>query len=296
MRTDQDAGSTLHRTVSTDLLLEVPSAAWAGLPVALYRLPGRAAFKDLGSAVAGVAVARSGRGTRRVATGQRWHELSTAPGMVEMCGENAYWDRFEIEGEPGEIIGVELPAAMTTRWLHESSGKFNVPTRHEVFDDRIARIIHMLWDAASNQSRAGALYAEGLSLSLLGLLLDGYCEQSPKSRTSSAFHPSRRARLLDFIDAELGSNLTVERIAQVAGVSPFHFSRQFRQTFGQSPYAFVLERRIESAADELRRRPDMRVSEIALKHGFYSQQHFTEAFKRTMRTTPTLWRKGDRSR
>jgi AraC-like DNA-binding protein len=210
--------------------------------------------------------------------------------MLEFWEEDSTWDRYQFDGEPGEVIAIELPIAVTTRLLQDASGRPRLCERHEIFDDRLAQLIYMMWDAASSQVPRGGLYAEGLSLSLLGLLLRDYCKDPMATRRSNCLSPRQRARVLAFIDAELGSKLTVAQLAEVVGMSPFHFARQFRETFGQSPYAFVSERRVEAACLALRRQPSVSVAAVAMGHGFYSQQHFTEAFKRRMGTTPSRWR------
>jgi AraC family transcriptional regulator len=276
--------------VGSEPPLASSSADWLGLPVSLHRLPDRQEVRDIGSHTAGIAVALSGRGKRRGQVGQRWHDLYTSPQMVEIWGAGAGWDRFQFDGEVGQVISVELSPSATARWLRDRLKGLVLQARHEHFDERLVNLIQMLWAAAQRPSSISNLYAEGLSMSLLGLLLGEYVVNQDNDVAAGRFTRSQRDRLLEFVDAEIGGKLTVERLSQVVGMSPYHFSRVFKASFGESPYAYVLGRRIEAACFALKSTPTLSVASVALSQGFYSQQHFTEAFKRKIGTTPSQWR------
>ena len=83
--------------------------------------------------------------------------------------------------------------------------------------------------------------------------------------------------------------LDVAAVAAVAHVSPAHFSRQFRRTFGESPHAYLLTRRLERAA-ALLRSTDRTVLEICLSVGLQSVGSFTTSFTRTYGMSPTAYR------
>ena len=91
---------------------------------------------------------------------------------------------------------------------------------------------------------------------------------------------------LDFIDKHLFEPLTVEDLAGIAGLSPFHFSRLFTAIVGESVISYVRRRRLAVAAMRLVREPDTRLIDLALDCGFESQEAFTRAFRRTLGMTP----------
>lgn len=91
------------------------------------------------------------------------------------------------------------------------------------------------------------------------------------------------------IEANLGAAVRVADIAQVAQLSPSHFTRAFKKSFGRSPHAYITQRRLECAMDMMSstREP---LCQIAAVCGFCDQAHFSRQFHRRFGTTPHLWR------
>jgi AraC-like DNA-binding protein len=106
-----------------------------------------------------------------------------------------------------------------------------------------------------------------------------------------AFVPPARhlLRAKDLADARYFEPLGVGDLAQAAGLSRAHFSREFRRTFGESPHAYLLTRRLERAA-ALLRTTDNSVAEVCLAVGLQGIGSFTTSFKRAFGKTPTEYR------
>jgi AraC-like DNA-binding protein len=106
-----------------------------------------------------------------------------------------------------------------------------------------------------------------------------------------AFVPPARhlLRAKDLADHRYAEAIDVEDMAQTAGLSRAHFSREFKQAFGTSPHAYLLTRRLERAA-ALLRTTDHTVVEICLEVGLQSVGSFTTSFKRTYGKTPAQYR------
>jgi AraC-like DNA-binding protein len=96
-------------------------------------------------------------------------------------------------------------------------------------------------------------------------------------------------RAKDLADAHYAEDLGVDDMARAAGLSRAHFSREFRRTFGLSPHAYLLTRRLERAA-ELLRVTDNSVAEVCTSVGLQSVGSFTTSFKRMFGLTPTAYR------
>jgi AraC-like DNA-binding protein len=96
-------------------------------------------------------------------------------------------------------------------------------------------------------------------------------------------------RAKDLADARYNEPLDVADLARAAGLSPAHFSRQFRRTFGESPHVYLLTRRLERAASLLRS-TDRSVADICFLVGMQSVGSFTTSFRRMFRMTPTAYR------
>jgi AraC-like DNA-binding protein len=102
----------------------------------------------------------------------------------------------------------------------------------------------------------------------------------------------RRAR--DLIDREYARPLDVAVLARAALMSTAHFSRQFRAAYGETPYAYLMTRRIERAK-LLLRRGDLSVTEVCLEVGCTSLGSFSARFTELAGETPTAYRARDHS-
>src|SRR4051794_13376553 len=106
-----------------------------------------------------------------------------------------------------------------------------------------------------------------------------------------AFVPPARhlLRSKDLADARYFEPLDVDDLAQAAGLSRAHFSREFRRAFGDSPHQYLLTRRLERAA-ALLRNTDRSVADICFSVGLQSVGSFTTSFTRTYGKSPTVYR------
>jgi AraC-like DNA-binding protein len=102
----------------------------------------------------------------------------------------------------------------------------------------------------------------------------------------------RRAR--DLIDREYARPLEVAELARVALMSTAHFSRQFRAAYGETPYSYLMTRRIERAK-ALLRLGDLSVTEVCLEVGCTSLGSFSARFTELVGETPTAYRARDHS-
>jgi AraC-like DNA-binding protein len=108
--------------------------------------------------------------------------------------------------------------------------------------------------------------------------------------TLTLLPPARHLlRAKDLVDARYRDALDVPTIARAAHLSPAHFSREFRRTFGETPHQYLLTRRLERAA-ELLRNTDYSVAEICLAVGLSSVGSFTTSFSRAFGLSPTAYR------
>jgi len=97
----------------------------------------------------------------------------------------------------------------------------------------------------------------------------------------------RRAR--DLIDREYSRPLEVAQLARAALMSTAHFARQFRATYGETPYSYLMTRRIERAK-LLLRRGELSVTEVCLEVGCSSLGSFSARFTELVGETPTAYR------
>jgi len=94
----------------------------------------------------------------------------------------------------------------------------------------------------------------------------------------------RVGRVVDFVDEHLDQPLNLDRLAEEANLSKYHFLRLFREEVGQTPWAYVRDLRIKKAKRLLEQ--GVPPAEAAVEAGFFDQSHLTKAFKESEGTTP----------
>ncbi len=96
-------------------------------------------------------------------------------------------------------------------------------------------------------------------------------------------------RVLDYIQGNLGGDLGLERLAEEAAFSPFHFHRIFHAMTGETVAACIRRLRLQRGAHRLRYHPGVPVTRIALDVGFGSHSSFSRAFREHFGLTPSEW-------
>jgi len=111
----------------------------------------------------------------------------------------------------------------------------------------------------------------------------------PATQTRGGLPPGAMRRVREYVDAHLSESMDLAELAAVAGLSLFHFARQFKQTAGATPHHYLVRRRVERA-QEMLARTNLSLSEIALAAGFSDQSHLARHFRQMLGTTPREFR------
>jgi AraC family transcriptional regulator len=130
------------------------------------------------------------------------------------------------------------------------------------------------------------MYGEALSTALAVHLLREYgaAVLGPK-RPYGGLPREKLVRAVEYIQDQLDTELTVSEIAQAVYMSPYHFTRLFKESTGQSPYQYVVDARVKKAK-ELLTTGKFTISEVAHNVGFVDQSHLTRHFKRVFGLPP----------
>ncbi|KQB53160.1 AraC family transcriptional regulator [Pseudomonas endophytica] len=99
----------------------------------------------------------------------------------------------------------------------------------------------------------------------------------------------QRRQLVERIEHSLAEPISIGQLAAQCALSPYHFARMFRESFGVPPHQYVLARRMARARDCLRN-SSLALGDIALACGFASASHFTNRFKQSVGATPGEYR------
>ncbi len=139
----------------------------------------------------------------------------------------------------------------------------------------------------------GRLYVESLVVVTLTELVRHHSTLANLANRRTALPSRRLHRIIDYIEAHLGEDLSLLTLAAEAGVSPAHLARAFKRAMGGSVHRYLLRRRVEWAA-ALLVSTELTIAEIALETGFSSQAHLTTAFRHQYGTTPAAYRRDRR--
>jgi transcriptional regulator GlxA family with amidase domain len=101
--------------------------------------------------------------------------------------------------------------------------------------------------------------------------------------------PGALRRVREYVDSQLSERIDLAALAAIAGLSVFHFAREFKQSAGVAPHAYLVQKRVERAQAMLAR-TDLSLSEIALAAGFSDQSHLARRFQQMLGTTPGEFR------
>jgi AraC family transcriptional regulator len=159
-------------------------------------------------------------------------------------------------------------------------------------DPLLAEIGYAISSELENQTAAGRLLADTLATSLAARLVQNHLAlpQARRPTACKALDRRRLARVLDFIEANLEGDLTIDRLASIACLSQFHFARAFKAAVSLSPHRHVSDMRLERAK-ALLAASDRPLVDIALALNFSCQANFTRAFRQATGRTPGQYRR-----
>lgn len=194
--------------------------------------------------------------------------------------------------DESEHLAIYLEPSLFLRAANES----RAPVGIEVIEgcspsDPVIRNIGMsLLSELETQGLSGRLYTESLANVLAVHLLRHYTAMGSSTRGFTGGLSGRRLRLvMDFISGNYESDLSLAELARVAGMSTFHFAREFKRATGTTPHQYLIKFRIERAKSLLTESV-IPLVEVSSRSGFSHQSHFTRLFRRLTGTTPQTYR------
>jgi AraC family transcriptional regulator len=223
---------------------------------------------------------------------QRWSRADCRPGDASLLtmSEASHWHWTQ----QIDVSHVYLSNSLMSRVAGEVMDRPVAEVRlHDVLcarDPTLLAITDAITQEAVQPEMGGPLYAETLGTQLAVHLLRKYAQVTfrhdlPGGRLS----PAQMRRVLDLIDSRLHEALTLEDMAEAAGLGVCTFHRRFRETQGRAPHAFVIDRRVERAR-QLLTAGDLAVKEVAACCGFSDQAHMTRVLRARLGTTPAKLR------
>ncbi len=125
---------------------------------------------------------------------------------------------------------------------------------------------------------------------LLGYIL--HADSVTDKEANPTLHTYRKPLIMvaNYIKHHLGEKLTLEKLAEIANLSPIYFHRLFCERFGKTPNKYILEHRIAAAKLALLS-DNVSISQVASDYGFSTQSYFNNKFKEATGMTPLEYRR-----
>jgi AraC family transcriptional regulator len=163
-------------------------------------------------------------------------------------------------------------------------------TRIGFVDPLLHSVLTAMLAALHLPAQRQALYLDTLLETVLFKLLQDYAIlRVPELRSRESLAPFRMKRVVEFVEAHLGTHMTLAQLAKIGEVSTFHFSRAFRNSLGETPYQYILRRRVDRAK-ALLTASDQPLARVASACGFRDARHLKRTFQRVAGVAPGHYR------
>ncbi len=158
-------------------------------------------------------------------------------------------------------------------------------------DFRLAALLSAMYAEVEGGCPSGRLYGESISVAFLAYLAGKYATPQLPTGREKTLSPAEMRTLVRYIRERLVSNISVTELAGLVQMSPSHFARIFKASFGMTPYQFVMRERVAGAKD-LFAGTNLSASRVAAEIGFSSQSHFVKVFRQFTGVTPRQYKAG----
>jgi AraC family transcriptional regulator len=143
----------------------------------------------------------------------------------------------------------------------------------------------------ASDGAGGRLASESLANVLaVHLIRHVSAPRQPAGEPDGALPRGRLRAVVEYIEGHLDASPTLEQMAAVARLSPYHFARQFKAATGLPPHQYVIMRRVERAEHLLQAGTDLSLAVVAARAGFSDQSQFCHHFRRLVGVTPGRFR------
>lgn len=215
--------------------------------------------------------------------GGRFKAVTNAPGELWFCPAGESFTH--IVSAPSHFLLVTIEPEQLRMWT--GGRRLALERRYGLASTQLDHLARALAVEAERGNPNGALFVDALG-SALAQGVAGLFGDAP-AQAEGALSSLRLKRVLDFIDAHLGDELTIEILSSQAAYSPTHFARAFKAAMEVAPHRYVMRRRLERAQQLISRQ--MPLADVASTLGFSDQSHFTKAFSAAFGTTPARWQR-----
>ncbi|WP_073973043.1 AraC family transcriptional regulator [Erythrobacter donghaensis] len=172
----------------------------------------------------------------------------------------------------------------------EAAHNLRLETVPDVDDRQIAQLVRMIFDLVAHPEDPEPMLWQSLGQVLLWRLLLLTAGTARRDEMRGGLAPWQARRTTEYLADNLERRVTLDELAAIARLSPFHFARAFAKTLGMPPYRYHQKLRMERSC-ELLARSDLRIIDIAFAVGYESPQALARVFAQTYGCPPSQWRR-----
>jgi len=218
----------------------------------------------------------------------RWKRTTCVPGHISLLNraQPSHWHWTQRINVSHVYLSESLMSRVAQDVLGRSISEICLHDVLNAEDPIITSISDAILGETRNSAIGGPTYAEALGLQLSIHLLRNYADVKFKETVSqSRLSRHQRCALTEYIHGNLQHQISIAQLSAVVGLGVWTFCRRFKESYGMTPCAYLLEKRIEQARMMLldSSKP---IKAIASECGFSDQAHMTRAFRRKLNLTP----------
>jgi AraC family transcriptional regulator len=219
--------------------------------------------------------------------GQRFHGTAVHGDIDIIPAHTAM--RWEMHDGNDRTLMLSLSEKLLREVIEDAGSngaRLRVLNRFQIRDLELERLTLAMKHEMEMGGLSGRLYLDGLALALASRLVTRHSSRTREvEQRNGGLTGYRLKQVLAFIEEQLAEDLSLEKIAAIARVSPSHLNALFRHSMGVAVHQYVIQRRVE-LAKTLLSRDEMSITEVALEAGFAHQSHLARHMRRALGMSP----------
>jgi AraC family transcriptional regulator len=205
-----------------------------------------------------------------------------------------YMMRWRAVGDdPFQVMHLYVSVSLFERVACDCLGFSSPPALRDISggkDQQLSHFLALVYQELRAEGKGSEAFVQGIAQSLAVHLIRNYASNETGGDRSGALPGHLLRRAMAHLDERLAEPFNLAELAATVGMSPFYFSRLFKQATGISPSRYFIRQRI-AHAQRLLQETDLSVIRVGIQVGYASPSHFAQIFKRETGVSPRQYRR-----